>query len=109
MSTSVSKWERMARSLKLYERDPAPRWFRLLMLVIAVLLLVLTPLVILLGGDFRLSHVGSFCMALSFLLILGADGLTAPNSAALARLAGIILLVFGALLFVGSFIGGWLL
>ena len=113
MSTPVSKWElavqKLARSLKLYERDPAPRWFRLLMLVIAVLLLVLTPLVVLLGRDFRLSHAGSLCMAFSFLFILGADGLTARNSAAFARLTGITLLVFGALLFVGSSIGGWLL
>ena len=113
MSTPVSKWElaaqKLARSLKLYERDPAPRWFRLLLLIIAILLLVLTPLVVLLGGDFRLSHAGSLCMALSFLLILGADGLKAANSAALARLARITLMVFGALLFVGSFIGGWLL
>ena len=72
------------------------------MLIIAILLLVLTPLVVLLGGRLQTLSCGiSLYEALSFLLILGADGLKAANSAALARLAGITLLVFGALLFVG--------
>lgn len=100
-------WQRLARFLKLYERDPAPRWFRLLMLVIAVLLLVLTPLVVMLGGSFRLSHAGSLCMAVSFLLILGADGLAASRAepAARMRLVGIMLLLLGAV----AYLVGWIL
>lgn len=74
------------------------------MLAIACALLALTPLVVFLGGEISSFHLGGSLLGFSFLLLLAANRLRRPRgtAAALMRLAGIVLMVSGATIYLAS-------
>lgn len=94
--------ERMARALKLRDRDPSPRWFKIGMMVTGCVLLVSALFSIIFGLVVELFDVGAISLASSFLLVLGADRLKDPRgtAAAVVRLVGMLLWVAGAVMVV---------